>query len=62
MLKYVGQLSQVFFPVVSRMYNYLILFNLKTPDVLVMDSDDREGEVTDLYEMHVHILVNMLSS
>ena len=39
------------------MYNYVVVFNLKTPDILVMDSDEREGDIIDLYDMHVHNLV-----
>lgn len=53
-------LDLVFFPVTDPTYFYMVVFNLRHPSIVVVDSDDRNGSVEDLYYYQTYALQDLM--
>lgn len=53
-------LDLVFFPIVDDRFFYMVVFNLRNPEVLVIDSHDRVGAVDELYEYKTYGLHDVM--
>ncbi|KAJ9545058.1 hypothetical protein OSB04_024765 [Centaurea solstitialis] len=51
----------VFFPFVDNIGFYVVVFNLKQPSIMIIDSQDRDGISTDLYNLKTYELQDLMT-
>ena len=50
-------IGQVFFPMIRHSHYYCVVFNLKTNAVDILDNMGYDGDMEDIYDYDVYILV-----
>ncbi|KVI03235.1 hypothetical protein Ccrd_018472 [Cynara cardunculus var. scolymus] len=50
----------VFFPIVETSFFYIVVFNLKRPSIVIIDSENQDGIVDDIYGSSTVVLQDMM--